>query len=159
MYRCSHVTRYHKKLLRLCNMCRRWFMFPWDFNRHLDSQHRKCKACQQYLQDDGMLWNHMELKHPMVTDKQVKTEAQVTTDPVTLDTSCQNRQVKCKYCNRYFGSLAECNMHINRRHKKVKCSECEKHFLKQAYCDNHFRDVHKFVFYLQHFRVLSLQVQ
>ena len=26
MYRYSHVTRYHK------NMCRRWFMFPWDFN-------------------------------------------------------------------------------------------------------------------------------
>ena len=145
MYRRSHVTRYHKNLLRLCNMCRRWFMFPWDFNRHLDSQHRKCEACQQYLQDDDMLRDHMELEHPTVTDKHVKTKAQVTTDPVTLDTSHQDHQVKCKYCNRYFGSLAECNMHVNRRHKKVKCSECEKRFVKQADCDNYFRDVHKFV--------------
>ena len=71
-------------------------MFPWDFNRHLDSQHRKCKACQQYLKDDDMLRDHMELEHPTVTDKQVKTEAQVTMDPVTLDTSHQDRQVKCE---------------------------------------------------------------
>ena len=85
-------------------------MFPWDFNRHLDFQHRKCEECQQYLKDDDMLQDHMELEHPMVTDKQVKTEAQVTTDQATLDTSHQDHQVKCKYCNRYFGSLAECNM-------------------------------------------------
>ena len=34
MYRHSHVTRYHKKLLRLCNMCRRWFMVPRNFYTH-----------------------------------------------------------------------------------------------------------------------------
>ena len=87
----------------------------------------------------------MKLEHPMVTGEQVETEAQVTMDSETLDTSRQNRQVMYKYCNRYFGSIAECNMHINRRHKKVKCPECEKHFVKQADCDNHFRDVHNFV--------------
>ena len=89
-------------------------MFPWDFNKHLDFQHRKCKKCQQYLKDDDMLQDHKELEHPMVMDTQVETEAQVTKDPATLDTSCQDRQVKCKYCNRYFGSIAECNMHVNR---------------------------------------------
>ena len=119
MYRHSHITRYHKSLLKLCNMCRRWYMFPWDFNRHLDFQHRKCEECQQYLNDDDVLQDHMELKHPTVTVKQVETEAQITTDQVTLDTSRQDCQVKCKYCNRYFGSLAECNMHINRRHKRL----------------------------------------
>ena len=61
MYRHSHVSRYHRKLLRLCNMCRRWFMFPWDFNNHLDSLHRKCDKCQHYLKDDDMLWEHIEL--------------------------------------------------------------------------------------------------
>ena len=76
MYRCSHVTRYHKELLKLCNMCRRWFMFPWDFDRHLDSQHRKYKVCQLYLSNDEMLQDHMELEHLMVTDEQ----AQVTMD-------------------------------------------------------------------------------
>ena len=34
MYRHSHVTRYHKALLRRCKMCMRLFMFPWDFDRH-----------------------------------------------------------------------------------------------------------------------------
>ena len=120
-------------------------MFPWDFDRHLDSQHRKCKVCQWYMINDEMLQDHMELEHPTVADEPVETEEQVTRDSVTLDTSCQDHQVKCKCCNKYFGSVAKCNMHINRRHKKVKCPECEKHFVKQADCDNHFRDVHKFV--------------
>ena len=44
----------------------------------------------------------------------------------------------------HFSSVAECNMHVKRRHKKVACPKCEKHFVKQADCDNHFRDVHKF---------------
>ena len=87
----------------------------------------------------------MELKHPTFTVEPVKTEEQVTRDSVILDTSHQDHQVKCKYCDRHFGTVAEYNMHVNRRHKKVKCPECEKHFVKQADCDNHFRDVHKFV--------------
>ena len=77
--------------------------------------------CQWYLLNDKMLQDHTELEHPMVTDKQVETERQVTMDSVTLDTSRQDHQVKCEYCNRYFGSIAECNMQVNRRHKKVKC--------------------------------------
>ena len=70
-------------------------MFPWDFDRHLDSQHRKCEVCQQYLINDDMLQDHMELKHPMVTAELVETEEQVTRDAATLDTSRQDRQVKC----------------------------------------------------------------
>ena len=143
-YRHSHTIRYHKKLLKLCSMCNRRFMFPWDFNNHLDSLHRKCDEYQLYLSDDKQFWKHRELEHPTVTDTQVEAEPQVTLDPVTLDTSCQDRQVKCKYCDRHFSSVAECNMHINRRHKKVACPKCEKRFVKQADCDNHFRDVHKF---------------
>ena len=54
MYRHSHVTRYHKALLRQCKMCMRLFMFPWDFDRHLDSQHSRCKVCQQYLVDEDI---------------------------------------------------------------------------------------------------------
>ena len=118
-------------------------MFPWDFNKHLNLKHRKCKKCQQYLKDDDLLQDHMEHEHPTVMDTQVETEPQVTTDPATLDTSCQDHQVKCKYCDRYFKSVAECNLHINRKHKKILCPECEKRFVKQADCDNHFRDVHK----------------
>ena len=68
-------------------------MFPWDFDRHLDSQHRKCKVCQQYLINDEMLQDHMELEHPAVTDKPVETEEQVTRDSATLDTSPQDHQV------------------------------------------------------------------
>ena len=87
----------------------------------------------------------MELQHLTVTVEPVETEKQVTGDSVTLDTSRQDCQVKCKYCDRYFSNVAECNMHVNRRDKRVKCPQCEKHFVKQSDCDNHFRDVHKFV--------------
>ena len=145
MYRHSHITRYHKALLRQCKMCMRLFMFPWDFDRHLDPQHSRCKVCQQYLVDEEMLQDHMDLEHPTVTVEPVVAEEQVTRDPATLETNHQDHQVKCKYCDRYFRNIAECNMHVNRRHKRVKCPQCEKHFVKQADCDNHVRDVHKFV--------------
>ena len=120
-------------------------MFPWDFDRHLDSLHSKCKVCQQYLENEEMLPNHMDLKHPTVAPEPVVTESQVTEDPATLEADHQNSQVKCKCCDRHFKNVAECNMHINRRHKRIKCPQCKKHFVKQADCDNHVRDVHKFV--------------
>ena len=145
MYRHSQVTRYHKALLRQCKMCMRLFMFPWDFDRHLDSKHSKCKVCQQYLVNEEMLLDHMDLEHPTVAPKPVVTEDQVTEDPVTLEANHQDRQVNCKYCDRHFNNIAECNMHVNRRHKKVKCPQCEKHSVKQADCENHVRDVHKFI--------------
>ena len=140
-YRRSHIIRYHKKLLKLCALCKRRFMFLWDFNRHLDSLHRKCKECQS---ENKQLWEHREVEHPTAMDTQAQAKPQVSLDPATLDTSCQDHQVKCKYCDRHFASVAECNMHINRRHKKVACPKCEKRFVKQEDCDNHFRDVHKF---------------
>ena len=74
MYRQGHVTKYHKALLRQCKMCMRWFMFPWDFDRHLDSQHRICKVCQWYLINDKMLQDHIELEHPLVADEPVEPE-------------------------------------------------------------------------------------
>ena len=100
MYRCSHVTRYHKALLRRCKMCRRWFMFPWDFDRHLDLLHSKCKVCQQYLVNEEMLLDHMDLKHPAVTPEPVVTESHVTEHPKTMEADHQDRQVKCNYCDR-----------------------------------------------------------
>ena len=53
-------------------------MFPWDFDRHLDSLHSKCKVCQQYLVNKEMLLDHMDLEHPTVTPEPVVTESQVT---------------------------------------------------------------------------------
>ena len=38
-------------------------MFPWNFNRHLDSLHNKCKVCQQYLVNEEMLLDDMDLEH------------------------------------------------------------------------------------------------
>ena len=143
-YRCSHIIRYHKKLLKLCALCKRRFMFPWDFNSHLDSLHRKCEECQLYLNDDDEFWEHREIEHITSMDTQAQAEPQVSPDSATLDTSHQDRQVKCKYCDRHFASITKCNMHINRRHKKVACPKCKKCFVKQVNCDNHFRDVHKF---------------
>ena len=92
-----------------------------------------------------MLLDHMDLEHPMVTPEPVVTKDQVTEDPVTPEADHLDCQVKCKYCNRNFKNVAECNMHVNRRHKKVKCPQCKKHFVKQADCDNHVRDTHNFV--------------
>ena len=76
IYRRSHVSRYHKKLLKHCYMCLRYFMYPWDFNRHLDTKHRKCKKCQKYLQDDNLLQDHMERDHLDGMEVQVEREPQ-----------------------------------------------------------------------------------
>ena len=77
-------------------------MFPWDFDRHLDSLHSKCKVCQQYLVDEEMLLDHMDLKHPTVAPKPVVVKSQVTEDPA----DCQDCQVKCKYCDSGFKNVA-----------------------------------------------------
>ena len=105
-------------------------MFPWDFDRHLDSLHSKCKVCQLYLVNEEMLLDHMDLKHPMVTPQPVMTEDQLTENPAILKADHQDCQVKGKYCNRHFKNVAKCNMHVNRRHKKVKCPQCKKTFYK-----------------------------
>ena len=65
-------------------------MFPWDFDRHLDSQHSRCKVCQQYLVDEEMLQDHMDLKHPTVTAKPAVTEEQVTRASATLKADHQD---------------------------------------------------------------------
>ena len=131
MYRHSHVTRYHKALLRRCKMCRRSFMFPLDFDWHLDSLHSKCKVCQQYLVNEEMLLDHMDLEHRAVVPEPVVTESQVTEDPETMEADCQDCQVMCKYCDRHFKNIAEHNMHVNRRHKKVMCPQCKKRFVSR----------------------------
>ena len=69
-------------------------MFPWDFDWHLDSLHSKCKVCQQYLVNEEMLLDYMDLEHPTVAPKPVVTEDQVTEDLVKLEA---DRQVKCKH--------------------------------------------------------------
>ena len=75
--------------------------------------------------------------------KLIQPQPQVTEDLATKDTDHQDCKVKCKYCDRYFNTVLEMNIHINRRHKKVQCPECEKQFVKQVDCDNHFKDVHR----------------
>ena len=120
-------------------------MFLWDFNNHLDSLHRKCEECQLYLKDDEQLQEHKEIEHPTPMDTQAQAKPQVSLDEATLDTSHQDRQLKCQYCDRHFTNVAKCDMHINKRHRKVACPKCKKCFVKQADCDNHFRAVHKFV--------------
>ena len=45
----------------------------------------RCKVYQQYLINEEMLQDHMELKHPTVTVEPVMTEEQVTRDSATLD--------------------------------------------------------------------------
>ena len=87
--------------------------------------------CQQYLVNKEMLLDHMDLKHPTVTPEPVVTESQVTEHSETMEADHQDCQVKCKYCDRHFKNVAECNMHIDRRHKKVRCQQCEKRFVKQ----------------------------
>ena len=65
-------------------------MFPWDFDRHLDSQHSRCKVCQQYLVKEEMLQDHMKLEHPTVAVELVMTKEQATRDSVTLETDGQD---------------------------------------------------------------------
>ena len=74
-------------------------MFPWDFDRHLDSQHRKCKVCQRYLINDEMLQDHMELKH----------------------VNRRHKRVKCPECEKHFVKQADCDNHFRDVHKFV-CS-------------------------------------
>ena len=91
--------------------------------------------CQQYLVDEEMPLDHMDLEHPTVAPEPVVVKSQVTEDPAILEADRQDSQVKCKYCDRHFKNVAECNMHVNRRHKKVGCPQCAKRHKNQIDAD------------------------
>ena len=60
-------------------------MFPWDFDRHLDLLHSKCKVCQQYVINEEMLLDHMDLEHPTFVPEPVVTESQVSEHLETME--------------------------------------------------------------------------
>ena len=35
-------------------------MYPWDFNKHFNTNHRKCGLCGGYKKDDEHLWEHKQ---------------------------------------------------------------------------------------------------
>ena len=74
--------------------------------------------------------DHMDLEHPTVAVEPVVTEEQVTRDLAALETDRQDRQVKCKYCDRYFRNVAECNMHCKQKAQEGQVSPVQKAFCK-----------------------------
>ena len=49
--------------------------------------------CQQYLVNEEMFLDHMDLEHPTVAPEPVVTEDQVSEDPVTLEADHRDRQM------------------------------------------------------------------
>ena len=166
--RSGHINAYHKEILRICGFCKSSFMYPWDYNKHLDATHVWCDDCHRFVKDRASFNKHFREVHgaqqgeedpppqqqtpqPLSTSTGTGTATQATSAKscqstgsgmATQVTSAENRRFNCAHCSAGFPIRTELVSHINQKHRTIKCQDCDKMFVLAADRDNHRRDVH-----------------
>ena len=154
--RSGHINTYHKEITRQCGFCKSSFLYPWDYNKHLDSTHVWCDNCHKCVKDRASFSKHFREFHGAQQEKKDPPPQQQTPQPqsttgssagtgtgtATQATSAENRQFGCVHCSASFGYRTELTSHVNEKHWTFKCQDCDKMFVLAADRDNHRRDVH-----------------
>ena len=166
--RSGHINVYHKEILRICGFCKSGFMYPWDYNKHLDATHVWCDACHKFVKDRANFNKHFREVHgeqgeedplpqqqtpqPLSTSAGTGTATQATSakscqstglGTATQATSAENPGFNCAHCSAGFPTRTEIVSHINQKHHTIKCQDCDKMFVLAADRDNLWRDVHE----------------
>ena len=154
--RSGHINTYHKEITRQCGFCKSSFLYPWDYNKHLDSTHVWCDNCHKFVKDRASFSKHFREFHGAQQEKKDPPPQQQTPQPqsttgssagtgtgtATQATSAENRQFGCVHCSASFSYRTELISHVNEKHWTFKCQDCDKMFVLAADRDNHRRDVH-----------------
>ena len=61
--RSGHINAYHKEILKMCGFCKSGFMYPWDYNKHLDATHVWCDDCHKFVKDRASFNKHFREVH------------------------------------------------------------------------------------------------
>ena len=163
----GHINAYHKEIVRICGFCKSGYMYPWDYNKHLDKFHVWCDDCHKFLRNLATFNKHCREVHGNQEGEKDQPAQQQTPQPstgtgtgtatqatsaesrqdvglgtATQATSAENRRVGCVHCFANFANRTELVSHINQNHRTIKCQECDKKFVLATDRDNHRRDVH-----------------
>ena len=159
--RSGHINAYHKEIIRQCGFCKSGFLYPWDYDKHLDKTHVWCDDCHRFVKDRATFNKHYRKFHDKQQEKEDPQQQQPTPQPqstgasagastgismgtgtATQATSAENRQFGCVHCSSSFSTRTELVSHVNQKHRTIKCQDCDKMFVLAADHDNHRRDVH-----------------
>ena len=153
--RSGHINAYHKEIMRECSFCTSDFLYPWDYNKHLDAFHVWCDDCHKFIKDWASFSRHLREVHQGKKDpppqqqgtatQVTSTESRQSTDSgtATQATSAESRH-GCAHCFLNFPTRTELVSHINQKHCTIKCQDCNKKFVLAIDRDNHRRDVHTY---------------
>ena len=159
--RSGHINTYHKEIIRQCGFCKSGFLYPWDYDKHLDATHVWCDDCHKFVKDRATFNKHYRKFHDRQQEVEDPQQQQPTPQPqstgasagagtgismgtgtATQATSAENRQFGCSHCSSSFSTRTELLSHVNQKHRTIKCQDCDKMFVLAADRDNHRRDVH-----------------
>ena len=159
--RSGHINTYHKEIIRQCGFCKSGFLYPRDYDKHLDATHVWCDDCHKFVKDRATFNKHYRKFHDRQQEKEDPQQQQPTPQPqstgasagastgismgtgtATQATSAEIRQFSCVHCSSRFSTRTELVSHVNQKHRTIKCQDCDKMFVLAADRDNHRRDVH-----------------
>ena len=67
--RSGHINAYHKEIIRQCGFCKSGFLYPWDYNKHLDKTHVWCDDCHRFVKDRASFNKHFREFHGVQQEK------------------------------------------------------------------------------------------
>lgn len=117
----DHRIARHKLPTIKCDICGLPFSGTESYKRHVRRQHsKKCKHCDEVLQTDKLLADHMAKEH-----------------------SIFNKSPICDICSKAFYSKHSLAMHYEKIHNyNLKCMQCDKEFLSKPLLKQHLKNDH-----------------
>ena len=119
--RSGHINTYHKEIIRQCGFCKSGFLYPWDYDKHLDATHVWCDDCHKFVKDRATFNKHYRKFHDRQQEKEDPQQQQPTPQPqsrgasagastgismgtgtATQATSAEIRQFSCVHCSSRF---------------------------------------------------------
>ena len=150
------LIRTTKKLLDNVVFASQVFLYPWDYDKHLDATHVWCDDCHKFVKDRATFNKHYRKFHDRQQEKEDPQQQQPTPQPqstgasagastgismgtgtATQATSAEIRQFSCVHCSSRFSTRTELVSHVNQKHRTIKCQDCDKMFVLAADRDNH----------------------
>ena len=78
---------YHKEIIRQCGFCKSSFLYPWDYDKHLDATHVWCDDCHKFVKDRATFNKHYRKFHDRQQEKEDPQQQQPTPQPQSTGAS------------------------------------------------------------------------
>ena len=85
--RSGHINTYHKEIIRQCGFCKSGFLYPWDYDKHLDATHVWCDDCHKFVKDRATFNKHYRKFRDRQQEKEDPQQQQPTPQPQSTGAS------------------------------------------------------------------------